>query len=410
MTTEGNLGAVLNSQSNRQEEVINEEEPYEMPELIRIIEAVQGSKILSVIDLKDGYFQVEIEEGDKYKTAFEFEGKAYEWNGMVMGFKNAPATFQRIMNKVLEDVTDKGVKVYLDDIVVYGKTKQEHDQLIRKVFKLLQDNNFVVNMDKMQFSMNKVKLLGMEVDGTNQTPERIKKQEALNYPRPTCKIALRRFLGKMNYYRGFIKKFAEITEALYEALKEERQWYWNENMERAFVRVKEELLKVKKLKLPEYNKEFILETDASNTGLGAVLLQRDESGRMVPVKWGSRKLSPTEKRYGITEKEMLAVLWGVTNFDYELRGRKFHLVSDHKALKYIWETGESNNSRINRWLVKLQEYNFTIEYRKDELMDSADALSRLYEKDKVEQETGAEENNEKYNQFIVERNGKHFFK
>jgi transposase InsO family protein len=187
------------------------------------------------------------------------------------------------------------------------------------------------------------------------------------------------------WFRDFIKGYADITKDLYAILKGKQVFKWREIQETAFLKVKQALREAGNLKLPEYDKKFVLKTDASNTGLGAVLMQENNEGKLVPIQWASKKLTATEERYAITEKEMLAVKWGIEKFSYELKGRQFHLITDHRALEHIRDKPEFENQRINRWIESIQSYNFTIEYRKGEDLVTADALSRIYEEEKKSQ-------------------------
>ena len=357
-----------------------EKDPYELRNIRDILGATQGSVEFTVLDLKDGFYHIEIEESDKHKTAFEVEGVVYEWNGMVMGFKNAPQIMQRTMNKVLGDVIGRGVEVYMDDIVIHGKTREEHNKLVREVLKRLEKHKMRVNPKKVQLSCESVKLLGVTIDGKTMTPDEIKKNEALEYPIPKNVSELRRFLGLSGWFRNFIKNYAGKTLKLTDALKgKNKEFKWTEEMNSEFEGLKQSIKVMKDLILPDYEKQFMLRTDACGTGMGAVLLQKNQKGEWCPVQWASKKFTPTERRYGISEMEMLAVYWGVKKFEYELRGRKFILVSDHKALQEIRKKAYFNNSRINRWIELIQEFDFEIQYNKGEELAVPDALSRLYE-------------------------------
>ncbi|MGL5636187.1 MAG: reverse transcriptase family protein, partial [Bacteroidales bacterium] len=288
---------------------ITETDSYAMADMKRIIEATVGSNNLTILDLKDAYHQIEINEVDKFKTAFEFEKNVYEWNGMMQGFKNAPMVFQRIMDKIMNDLIGKGVEIYLDDLIIYSKTAEEHDRLIKEVFKRLVTNNLKINVKKVQYNQSEVKLLGVTVNGRDRIPIEVTKNNALEYPRPKNIGQLRRFLGMCNWFRDFIPRFASIAKPMYDSLKTKSEFIWNIEQETGFVKIKQALREAKGLKLPEYDKEFTLKTDASNHGLGAVLLQKNNDGKLVPVQWASKKLTPTETRYGISEKEMLAIVF-----------------------------------------------------------------------------------------------------
>lgn len=355
-------------------------DPYTIPLMTDIIERVQGAQFFTLIDLKDGYFQIAIREEDRHKTAFKFEHQLYEWCRMPMGYKNAPALFQRIMDIVLREHLNNGVSVYLDDIVIYGKTKEEHDRIVHFVFQQLKRYNLIVNEKKVQFCVAKIKLLGFMVDGTRMAILPEIKEEIDKFPNPNSTPALRRFLGKMNVYHKFIPNFASIAVPLYEKTGPHTKFLWTPAMDAASTELKTRLARAIALYHPDYNKTFILETDASDTGIGAVLLQYNNDNQLVPIRWISRKLSSAERNYGITEKELLAVVWAIKHLDYVLRGRRFSIVTDHKALMVIQTKDDFGNPRMNRWISSIQEYDFSISYRKGEEMHSADALSRIYEK------------------------------
>jgi Reverse transcriptase (RNA-dependent DNA polymerase) len=156
-----------------------EKDRYELARIREVTRAVQGSKWFTVIDLKEGFYHIEIEEEDKHKTAFEFDGRIYEWNSMVMGYKNSPHILQRVMNRMLGDLKGKGVEVYMDDIVVHAREEEEHDGLLRELLTRLEENNMRVNPGKVQFKLQEVKLLGVTINGMDQTPSEVKKNEAL---------------------------------------------------------------------------------------------------------------------------------------------------------------------------------------------------------------------------------------
>lgn len=364
-----------------------EKDPFELANIRDVIRATTGSKWFTVIDLKEGFYHIEIEREDRHKTAFEFDGKVYEWNSMVMGFKNSPQILQRVMNKILNKRRGQGVEVYMDDIVIHARTIKEHDRILKWVFNRLKENKMRINKTKLQFRERRIKLLGVTIDGRIREPNEMKKNEALDYPIPRNVSELRRFLGLAGWFREFIKDYSIITGNLTECLKGKRkELIWNEQLNQEFENIKQSLRNMKQLILPNYEKEFILKTDASNTGMGAVLLQRNGKGELAPVQWASKKFTATEKRYGISEKEMFAVFWAIKKFEYELRGRRFKLITDHKALEEIRRKPSFNNDRINRWIEKIQEFDFVVEYNRGELLVVPDALSRLYESDGIEEE------------------------
>ena len=369
-----------------------EKDPYELATIRDVIRSTQGSNLFTVIDLKEGFYHIEIEEKHKYKTAFEFDGNVYEWNSMVMGFKNSPQIMQKTMNKILEGIRGNGVEVYMDDIVIHGNSSDKHDKLLIDVLERFKENGLRINERKIQFKKEEVELLGVTVNGWEMKPSEIKKNEALEYKTPENIRDLRRFLGLAGWFGNFIKNFAMMTEELTNSLKSNRKWVWTDNMDDEFKSIKEALRNMSELKIPDYTKEFRLRTDASDTGIGAILLQTNREGKWVPIQWASKKLTPAERRYTISEKEMLAVFWGVKKFEYELKGRRFEIMTDHKALEEIRSKPCFNNNRINRWIEKIQEFDFRIEYVKGENMTDVDALSRQYQEDKTEEEIRKEVN------------------
>ena len=330
---------------------MGEKDPLELVNIREVVRGAEGSRYFTMLDLKEAFYHIEIEEAVKHKTAFEFDGVVYEWTSMVMGFMNSPQILQRVMNTIFGDLRGKGVEAYMDDIVVHGESKEEHDRLLNETLQRLQRNKMRVNPKKIQYCQKEVKLLGVTVDGKEQSASEIKKNEAMEYPVPATVKELRRFLGLTGWFRQFIKDYARLTENLTEGLKgtdKKRSLVWTDKMQGEFEEMKRQIGNMKNLLLPRYNREFMLRTDASNTGLGAVLLQQDENKEWRPIQWASKKLTATEKRYGITEKEMLAIVWGIGKFEYELKGRKFRLVTDHRALKEIREKPYFTNDRVNR--------------------------------------------------------------
>lgn len=395
---------------------IVDKDQYKLANIREIVRATQGAEHMTVFDLKEGFYSIEIEEEDKHKTAFEFNGKIYEWNSMVMGYKNSPQILQRIMDRIFSDLKGKGVDIYMDDIVVYSKTVEGHDELIREVLTRLRNNNMRLNPSKVQFSQTEVKLLGVTLNGKDIKPSEIKKNEALEFPTPACVSDVRRFLGLTGWFRDFIKDYARLTVNLTDSLKgDNRKWKLSNEMNEEFANMKKVLKDLGTLQIADYEKEFLLRTDASKIGMGAVLLQKNIKEEWVPVQWASKKFTPTEVRYSVPEKEMYAIFWAVKKFEYELRGRKFKIETDHKSLEQIRNNPDFENNRINRWVEKIQEFDFTIEYRKGEEMIVPDALSRVFtheeqEKKKMISDRRDKQIEGKLIKHVIEKEGKQFWK
>jgi len=311
------------------------------------------------------------------------------------------------MNKILGDLRGKGVEVYIDDIVIHATDAKEHDVLVEEVIRRLDVNNMRVNRDKIQWRKQEIKLLGVTINGREQEASELKRNEALEYPSPTNITELRRFLGMTGWFANFIKNYAMKTEKLTDGLRGRgKNWKWT--MEEEFIAMKKELKGLKKLLLADYNEEFMLRTDASNTGLSGVLLQKDTNGEWRPIQWASKKLTPAEKKYGITEKEMFAVFWAIKKFEYELRGRKFRLVTDHKALAEIRKKGHFNSNRVNRWINLIQEFDFDVEYNKGMDLAVPDALSRIYEGEDKDTIKESKIKSSKWEKHVIHENDKEY--
>lgn len=226
-----------------------------------------------------------------------------------MGFKNSPMILQRCMNRILEEYVGLGVEVYLDDFVIYAVTRKEHDIIIRKVLKKLVDDNFHINFNKIQYAQNKVKLLGVTVNGNEIMPLEQQKMKIKMHELPKNLREARGFLRLVNWFRPYIKDLAGKTVHLTNTLKVSKGLKYTKTIkgEEEFNLIKNKVENIDRVRILYYEKEIVLRTDASNIGIGAVLIQKNEYGVLVPIEWASKKLTPTESRYGITEKEMLDV-------------------------------------------------------------------------------------------------------
>ena len=355
---------------------------YSLPNIDEIIYKLKNQKYYSKIDLKEGFFQIKINEQDCHKTAFRIKNRLYEWIRMPMGFKNSPAIFQRAMDTILEEYIGLHCYVYVDDILIFGKTKEEHDIAFRKVVQTLIKNNITANKEKIVYCVQEIKFLGHTLKGDQIIPCIDNKASIKNYPAPENVDEVKRFLGIVNYYRKFIKNCATIQEPLLNLTRKNVSFDWDECCRIAFESLKKLLLGKTILQQPDFEKEFVLETDASNVGLGAVLCQRI-NGELLPVAFASRKMGTAERNYSISEKEMLAALWAMEHFVYFLLGREFTLITDHKALKALDERGTIRSARIERWIERIQIFNFKVEYRKGCQIPHVDGLSRIRSNEEV---------------------------
>lgn len=348
---------------------------YPIPNINDILDKLGKCQYFTTLDLASGFYQVEMNPSDIHKTGFNVENGKYEFLRMPMGLKNSPSTLQRVMDNVLQDLQNSICLVYLDDIIVFSTSLQEHVVNLEKVFKRLRESNFKIQLDKSEFMKQETPYLGHIItpNGVKPNPDKISAIE--KYPLPRTAKQIKQFLGLLGYYRKFIPDFARITKPLTQCLKKNKGITINQEYIDCFEKCKTLLINDPILQYPDFSKEFILRTDASNVALGAVLSQ-GTLGSDKPISYASRTLNESEINYSTIEKELLAIVWATQYFRPYLFGRKFKIITDHKPLQWMMNLKEPN-SRITRWSLKLAEYDFTVIYRKGKSNTNADALSRI---------------------------------
>lgn len=277
-----------------------------------------------------------MDKNDKEKTAFTTPQGHFEFNRMPFGLKNAPSIFQRTMDIVLSGL--KGIKcfVYMDDIVIYGTDLKDHNNKLKEVFEQLRKANLKLQADKSEFLRKEVAYLGHIIgkDGVKPNPEKDKSIKEIKAP--TNIKGIQSFLGMTNYYRKFIKNYNQIAEPIQKLTRKNIDFFWGKEQEMSFLELKNLLTKEPILQYPNFKKQFILTTDTSNLGLGAVLSQEID-GKDLPIQYISRGLNSAESNYSTTEKECLAIIWAVKVFRPYLYGTKFKIRTDHRPL--IWLFG-----------------------------------------------------------------------
>ena len=339
------------------------------------------AKYFTTLDLASGYWQIPMHKDDMEKTTFICQEGTFAFRRMPFGLCNAPATFQRMMDSIFRDVIGKYVQVYLDDINIYSETWEEHVKHVTEVLKRLREANLKLKRKKCFFGQTEIEFLGHVLSGGSySTTDRIIKA-IKDYPRCENKKDVQRFVGLCGYYRVFIKDFAKKAAPLYALFKKDTEFHWNELEEQAFQMLKTELLKTQdedgpRLVYPLRDQEFIVHTDASITGIGAVLAQKDENGRERPIMFASRVLRDPETRYTVTELEALAVKWAVCEqFERYLWGQPFKLYTDHNALNRMLKETQPRG-RLAYWIAKLSPFKYKIIHKQGESNKVADALSR----------------------------------
>jgi hypothetical protein len=351
------------------------DDKYPIPNITDVLDKLGKCQYFTTLDLASGFYQVEMDPLDIPKTAFNVENGHYEFLRMPMGLKNSPSTFQRVMDNVLRGLQNEVCLVYLDDIIVFSTSLQEHILNLEKVFQKLRESNFKIQMDKSEFLKLETEFLGHVIckDGVKPNPNKIVAIQ--NYPIPKTTTEIKRFLGLLGYYRKFIPNFAKLTKPLTQCLKKGSKITLDQNYVNCVEHCKTLLLNDPILQYPDFSREFLLTTDASNVAIGAVLSQ-GLIGSDKPIAYASRTLNSSELNYSTIEKELLAIVWATKYFRPYLFGRKFKILTDHKPLQWVMNLKEPN-SRLTRWRLKLSEYDYEVKYKQGKFNTNADALSRI---------------------------------
>lgn len=351
------------------------DDKYPIPNITDVLDKLGKCQYFTTLDLASGFYQVEMDPCDVHKTAFNVENGHYEFLRMPMGLKNSPSTFQRVMDNVLRGLQNEICLVYLDDIIVFSTSLQEHIINLGKVFQKLRESNFKIQMDKSEFLKLETEFLGHVIckEGVKPNPNKIKAIE--KYPLPKTPTEIKRFLGLLGYYRKFIPDFARLTKPLTQCLKKGSKISLNQNYINCVDHCKTLLTNDPILQYPDFTREFVLTTDASNVAIGAVLSQ-GTIGSDKPIAYASRTLNSSELNYSTIEKELLAIVWATKYFRPYLFGRKFKIITDHRPLQWIMNLKEPS-SRLTRWRLKLSEYDYTVIYKQGKSNTNADALSRV---------------------------------
>lgn len=365
---------------------LSKADAYPMPRIDDLLDQIGQAQFISTIDLAKGYWQVPVAVDDRPKTAFSTPFGLFQFNVMPFGLQGAPASFQRLMDKVITGLTF--ASCYLDDLIIYSYSWTHHLQHVHEVLSRLAEAGLTANVKKCRFGMSSCVYLGHVVGGGSVRPEPSKVLAVANFPRPTSIKIVRAFLGLAGYYRRFIPNYASIAAPLSDLTRKQgnhHKFEWTDECQAAFEMLKNTLSSTPVLRNPDFNRTFILQTDASNRGIGAVLSQVDETGVEHPIAFFSKKLLPREERYSTVEKECLAIKLGVQAFRVYLLGRSFVVQTDHRALVWM-DRLKDTNPRLTRWSLALQPYSFTVEHKKGTANSNADGLSRAFEDSLIQQQ------------------------
>eukprot|EP00731_Ephydatia_muelleri_P006147 Em0003g395a len=420
----------------RKVNTVTRRDAYPLPRIDDTLDTLSGSKWFSTLDLISGYWQVQMNPADQEKTAFCTPEGLFEFTVMPFGLCNAPATFQRLMDMILAGLqwnrclvyldnvskvssirgsglldfcTPEGLfeftvmpfglcnapatfqrlmdmilaglqwnrcLVYLDDVIIIGRTFLDHLTNLSMVFERIRQAGLKLQPSKCKLCRKEVTFLGHIVSQDGIATDHSKTEQVSKWPVPSSCTEVQRFLGLANYYRRFVQDFAAMAKPLHRLTERNAQFRWTTECQRAFDKLKSCLVSAPILAFPDFTRPFILDTDASDMGIGAVLSQIHDDGSEHVVSYASRVLSKPERNYCVTRRELLAVVTFVQHFRPYLLGREFTLRTDHGALKWL-ATFREPEGQIARWIEQLQEYTFTILHRAGQKHGNADAMSRI---------------------------------
>ena len=351
---------------------------YPLPLILDVLENIGTKKLFTKMDLRWGYNNVRIKEGDKWKAAFMTPEGSFEPTVMFFGLTNSLATFQAIMNELLRDLINTGkVAVFIDDVIIGTESEEGHDELVAEVVKRLEENDLYVKPEKCKWKVKKVGFLGVVIGTEGIKMEEEKVKGVLEWPMPKSVKNVQKFLGLANYYRWFIEGFATVARPLHDLVKKDKKWEWTEKKESMFKELKERFTKELILAAPDIDKKIRIEVDVSDYVTGGVLLMECEDGLWRLVAFLSKSLNETERNYKIHDKEILAIIRGLEAWKHLLEEAqyKFEIWTDYKNLEYFMKV-QKLNRRQARWALYLSRFNFTLKHVAGSKMGKADRLSR----------------------------------
>ncbi|KAJ1692761.1 hypothetical protein LUZ63_009459 [Rhynchospora breviuscula] len=343
---------------------------YPLPRIDDLFDQLQGSSVYSKIDLRSGYHQLRIRDKDIEKSAFRTRYGHYEFLVMPFGLTNAPAAFMDLMNRVFQDALDTYVIVFIDDILVYSKSHEEHTEHLQAVLQRLREHQLFAKFSKCEFWMDQVKFLGHVISGKGIAVDSDKVKAIVEWEAPKNVSDIRSFLGLAGYYRRFVSGYSQIARPMTQLLHKGTPFKWSEKQDKSFQELKNRLVSAPVLTLPLPDKDYTVYTDASRNGLGCVLMQEDHV-----IAYGSRQLRTHEQNYPTHDLELAAVIFALKIWRHYLYGSKCRIFTDHQSLKYVF-TQKELNLRQRRWLELMKDYDLDIQYLAGKANVVADALSR----------------------------------
>jgi len=383
-------GALRLVQDYRMLNAMTVKNKYPLPLIPELIAKLRGAKYFTKLDVRWGFNNVRMKEGDEWKAAFRTNRGLFEPLVMFFGLTNSPATFQTMMDDIFEDLITEGVVVvYLDDILIFTETLEEHRAVTRRVMELLEKHKLYLRPDKCEFEKTTVEYLGVIISHNSVAMDPVKVAGVAEWPAPTNKKEVQSFLGFTNFYRRFIKDFSEHARPLFDLTRNDAKWRFGTDEQAAFDKLKRNVTSAPVLVSPDTTKPFRIEADSSDFATGAVLSQiSSEDDKWHPVAFFSKSLSPVERNYEIHDKEMLAIIRSLQEWRHFVEGAEHQceIWTDHKNLEYFM-TAKQLNRRQARWSLYLARFDFLLHHKPGKSMGKPDALSR-----RADHGTGSDDN------------------
>ena len=353
--------------------------PYPLPRIDETLDAAAGSMFFSTLDLYSGYWQIEIKDSDRGKTAFTSHLGHFEFNVLPFGLCNSPSTFQKAMNEAIRPALNDYATVYLDDILIFSKSYREHLIHIRNIFEMLLNSNLRVTLDKCEFCKTVIKYLGFLISEAGIQIDPSDVRAILEYQAPRKVNQLRSFLGMASYYRKFVEHFAHKAYPLTTLTRKAIPWSWGQEEENAFQELKQSLIEPPTLRYPDYNADWIIDCDASSVAVGSVLGQVQNVNGVdteVAIAYDSRALTDAQRKWSVIERETYAVIVALKKYEPYIFGRRILVRTDHKPIETMLNVKDPTGRR-GRWALYLQDLDAEIQYRPGKKNQNADFLSRI---------------------------------
>lgn len=365
---------------------------YPLPNVDEMLDQFWGCNYFTQLDLASGYWGIPMHPDDIEKTAFAAPKGKYEFIVMPFGLVNAQATFQRSMDKLVLQLRDEGnedVDAYVDNIIIYSETFEQHAHTLDRVLKLADEANLSLRADKCEFAKPEIEFLGFIINGKEIRPTPANVEKVLGFPQPNSRKKLQSFLGIANFNRRFIKNFSQVVQPLTAMTSSKKKFEWGPEQENAFQLMKQCISEAPSLRLADWTKTFHIQTDASDISVGAVLYQEGDSGERYPLAYYSKTLNSTEKKWSATEKELFGIVCASRKWaPYCSNTVTFH--TDHQPLKYIRKQKDPRG-KLARWLIELENLDYTVEYVPGKENVEADYLSRVVIPDNKEEQESTQE-------------------